>query len=65
MEKLKDRLWIPYQVGKEFFDNMCKELKQTPEQYLRTISENNLSANKDTIRARANAINNNKLQQEK
>lgn len=48
--------------NKEFFKDMCKELKQTPEQYIRTITEDNLKANTEAISARAKAMNNSKLQ---
>ena len=33
LEKLKDRLWIPYQVGKEFFDNKNKVMVNSYNEY--------------------------------
>ena len=33
LEKLKDRLWIPYQVGKEFFDNKNKVMVNSYTEY--------------------------------
>lgn len=33
LEKLKTRLWIPYQVGKEFFDNKNKVMVNSYNEY--------------------------------
>ena len=33
LEKLKSRLWIPYQVGKEFFDNKNKVMVSSYKEY--------------------------------
>lgn len=48
--------------NKDFAEEMCKGLKQTPDEYIKTITIDNLEANKDAITAQINGANKNKLQ---
>lgn len=48
--------------NKDFAQEMCKGLKQTPDEYLKTITKDNLQTNKDAIRSQINGMNGTKLQ---
>ena len=48
--------------NKDFVDEMCKGLGQAPDKYIKTITKDNLQANKNTISSQIKAINENKLQ---
>lgn len=57
-EELKNLL----ENNKDFTNNMCNELKQTTDEYLKMITKENFKSNKSTITERINGINKNKLQ---
>ncbi len=49
-------------TNKEAMKNVCTELGQTPEEFLQNVTEENLSANKKTIKEKINAGNNTRYQ---
>ena len=46
----------------EAVDKMCEELKHTKDEFINGVTQDNLSANKKTIKERLNAINDNQIQ---
>lgn len=48
--------------NKEFAEEMCKGLRLTPDEYIKTITKDNLEANVETISAQIKSTNGNKLQ---
>lgn len=56
LEKLKNRLWIPYQVGKEFFDNKNKVMVNSYNEYdtLNTLLRKKIQEAKEETNKRKN-----------
>lgn len=60
LEKLKDRLWIPYQVGKEFFDNKNKVMVNSYTEYdtlNSTLHKKIQEAKEETNKRKNNQLN--------
>lgn len=51
-----------FDANKDAASDICTELKQTPEEFLNNVSQDNLSANKKTIKEKINAGNNTRYQ---
>lgn len=60
--KTPDDLKSLLNSNKEFAEELCKGLKQTPDEYIKTITKENLQANKDTISSQISSANKHKLQ---
>lgn len=58
-KKVRDRIWIPYQVGKEFFKNKDKVMFETFEEYNKLLK--NLSANINKAKDEVNHQKDNRL----
>ena len=54
-----------FESNKDAINDMCKKLNQTPQEFLQTITNDNLKANKTTIKNWFEAELNNKLQSTK
>jgi hypothetical protein len=48
--------------NEEATKEICTELEHTPEEFLKNVTANNISANKQTIKERINAANKNRIQ---
>ena len=51
-----------FDANKEAAKDVCTELKQTPEEFLNKVTQDNLSANKKVIKEKINAGNNTRYQ---
>lgn len=51
-----------FDANKEAADDICKELKQKPEDFIKNITNKNLEANKKVIKEKINATNNTRYQ---
>ena len=64
IDKIKspEDLKILFEANKDAVKDMCSQLKQTPEEFLQTITSDNLKQNKETIKNWFIAEHNNKFQ---
>lgn len=60
--KTTDELKNLLNANKEAANDICAELKQTPDEFLSKVSQDNLNANKKVIKEKINAGNNTRFQ---
>jgi len=60
--KSPEELKSLFNSNSEAVTKMCEELKHTPDEFINGVTQDNLAANKKTIKERLNAINDNQYQ---